>query len=118
MTAIVTVYTADGFIIGADGRRFDSKTKTIETDTAQKVFWFESKTIRLAYAWTGTTEASDHDGSVWDLITATREGLPFASNLAMAGFISFLSGLRNRLSTTVPPMMINMDREELARAVF
>jgi hypothetical protein len=43
-------------VIGADGRRFDSKTDAFESDTAQKIFFFESGMIRLAYAWTGSTE--------------------------------------------------------------
>jgi len=36
MTAIVVVHTADGFVIGADGRRFDSKTGTLLGDAAPR----------------------------------------------------------------------------------
>lgn len=62
MTAIVSVHTPDGFIIGADGRRFDSVVRKVASETAKKIFLFESDQIRLAYAWTGMIEASGPTG--------------------------------------------------------
>jgi hypothetical protein len=74
--------------------------------------------IRLAYAWTGSTEASDRNGLVYDFRAATEQSLPWAARLGGAGFHSFVSEFRHRLSNTLPQCMINLPREELTRGIF
>ena len=86
MTAIVAVHTVDGFAMGADGRRFDSKTNALETDEAQKVFLFDSETTRLAYAWAGVTQTSNKDGLLYDLLAASQEILPVAAKSGRDNF--------------------------------
>jgi len=117
MTAIATAFVGNSFIIGADGRRTDSKTGET-TEIAQKVFCFESDQIRLAFAWTGTTQAADGNGPVWDLIAATHQNLPFAAQLAKAGFHSFISEFCNRLANTLPICMNGLPTDELARVLM
>jgi len=118
MTAIVVVHTADGFVIGADGRRFDSVTGTFKTDNAKKVFLIESEKIRLANAWTASTQASDTNGLVYDLLAASEEMLPLVVKSDSHNFASFISAFCSALATKLPRQMTNMPKEELARGVF
>jgi hypothetical protein len=118
VTAIATVHTSGSFVIGADGRRFDSKTNTVETDKARKIFWFQSDLIRLAYAWTGSTQASDQNGTVYDLLPATEQAIPVAAKLAGSNFAVFVSELCRILAGKLPTDMINMPQEELARVIL
>src|SRR5258708_462742 len=118
MTAIVVVHTADGFVIGADGRRFDSKTGIFETDDARKVFLFESEAVRLAYAWTGTIAASDKDGLVYNLQAASEEILPQAAKSDGSNFASFVSVCCTALAAKLPVQITNMPKAELARGIF
>src|SRR2546430_9702751 len=111
MTAIVTVHTVDGFAMGADGRRFDSKTNALETDEAQKVFLFDSETTRLAYAWAGVTQTSNKDGLLYDLLAASQEILPAAAKSGRANFAFFVSGFCAALSTKLPTYMINLPKD-------
>ena len=57
MSAIVWVYTPEGFVVGADGRRKDLAGH-IGTDSAQKIFFFETSNTRGAFTWNGCTEIS------------------------------------------------------------
>src|ERR1700730_9638601 len=57
MSAIVWVYTPEGFVVGADGRRKDL-VGHIGTDSAQKIFFFETSNTRGAFTWNGCTEIS------------------------------------------------------------
>ena len=116
VTAIATVLTPESFVIGADGRRFDSKTGKIETDALQKILLFDSDKLRFAYAWTGTTRASGHGGLVWDLLPATQTCL--AIQPAPTNFPLFVSELCRNLSDKLPPYIENLPGEELARAIF
>ena len=118
MTAIVAVHTVDGFAMGADGRRFDSKTNALETDEAQKVFLFDSETTRLAYAWAGVTQTSNKDGLLYDLLAASQEILPVAAKSGRDNFAFFVSGFCAALSTKLPTYMINLPKDELARGIF
>lgn len=118
MTAIVTVHTPDGYVIGADGRQIDSKTRTIQSDKAQKIFPFETETVRLAYAWTGTTQVYAPDEScLYDLGRVTKRILPavelFGRN-SWADFISrFCEGLKTQL-----PVCIENPPKELAKIIL
>jgi hypothetical protein len=56
-TAIVRVYTSEGFVIGADGRC--GQGETVVTDQAQKIFPIVEADRTLAYAFSGTTVTTD-----------------------------------------------------------
>jgi hypothetical protein len=52
-TAIVSVYTPEGFVIGADGLRREAGTGAVVTKTARKIFFARASNAVLAYAWAG-----------------------------------------------------------------
>jgi hypothetical protein len=54
-TAIVRVYTSEGFAIGADGRKYDLETKE-SFDSTRKIFWIKEPDRILVYALAGTVE--------------------------------------------------------------
>lgn len=58
-TAIVSPYTREGFVIGADGMRRDQRTGKVLDLKAQKIFLVEDEKVRLAYAWAGVTHLLD-----------------------------------------------------------
>lgn len=117
MTAIVAVHTPDGFIIGADGRRMDREV--ITTEQAKKLFWFESETIRLVYAWSGTTQTFAKNNEILhDVFAASETILPIAAFSGKDSFASFVDVFCKVLYKTLPARITNMSREELARVLF
>jgi hypothetical protein len=52
MTAIASVYTPEGFVIGADGRQTD-ENGTISDDSITKLFGCRAANIRAIFSWTG-----------------------------------------------------------------
>jgi hypothetical protein len=58
-TAIVSAYTPEGFIIGADGMRRDQRTGAIKTLQARKIFFIQHNDLVLAYGWSGATHILD-----------------------------------------------------------
>jgi hypothetical protein len=53
MTAIASVYTPDGFVIGADGRRVNPDGR-VESDDTRKIFGYSAANIRAVGAWSGS----------------------------------------------------------------
>lgn len=100
MTAIVSVYTSDGFIIGADGLRRGTDG-AIVSKTVQKVFHFENADIRLAYAWSGTTQIYDsRNQCVFDFAAVTEKGLQVAVFTGGPDFASFIGTFQKILYFT------------------
>lgn len=117
VTAIVTVHTPSGFVIGADGRQIDSHTNTIESDRAQKIFPFEAGDIRLAYAWTGTTQI--HDSSlrcIYDLRTATSRALQAAT--LCKSWPEFLTRVLQGIEACLPTQIWGAPDHELAKVIL
>ena len=118
MTAIVVVHTPDGYVIGADGRQIDSKTGIIESDKAQKIFSFESETVRLAYAWTGSTELYAEDQTcIYDLGRATERILPSVELFGRSSWAEFISRFCDGLKTQLPACIENPPKE-LAKIIL
>lgn len=53
-TAIVRIYTPEGFVIAADGRKGNTVTREVATDSVQKVFPVDHSDKQLAYSFAGT----------------------------------------------------------------
>ena len=60
-TAIVRMYVTDGFIVAADGRKYDPENHLILSDTAQKIFSIDSPGKSLAYSLTGVIGLGPND---------------------------------------------------------
>jgi hypothetical protein len=52
MTAIASIYTPEGFVIGADGRRID-ESRGIVSDSEIKIFGGGAANVRIIFGWTG-----------------------------------------------------------------
>src|SRR5260370_22418112 len=76
-TAIVKVYTKDGFVIGADGRCRQAETGVVVSDTAQKIFLIINPDRTLAYAVYGTLGITDasNQSVVVDLASAIHKSV-------------------------------------------
>jgi hypothetical protein len=61
-TAIVSVYTPEGFLIGADGMRRDQRTGEVKDLEARKIFFIEHDELVFAYGWAGGTGILSAEG--------------------------------------------------------
>jgi hypothetical protein len=61
MTALVSTYTEEGFIAGADSLRLDLRGQVV-TESATKLFATEHRDFMGAYGWAGTTGLEYIDG--------------------------------------------------------
>jgi len=95
-TAIISTYTPNGFVIGADGLRKGSDG-TVDTETAQKVFSVEGNDFRLAYAWAGTTRFISESGEEFDFIKASSEILAVGRLFSARGFVNFVDTFNKTL---------------------
>ena len=100
MTAIVSIYTSDGFIIAADGLRVGSDKSTVVSESAQKLFPFQTNDAQVVYGWCGTTQFFGHNGEcLFDFIAQTQPLLSVASVYAPTDFVAFLHFIRIGLDT-------------------
>jgi len=83
MTAIASVCTPEGFVIGADGRQTYTSGAT-RLDTVCKIFRTDAVNINAAYAWTGAVRLES--GTVYfdfkeqsQIVRDLLEGEPFGS---------------------------------------
>src|SRR5690242_9871498 len=68
-TAIVRIYTQEGFVIAADGRRRRTRDWKIISDHVQKVFPVVEPGRSIAYAMTGTTQIpAENEEILFDFI--------------------------------------------------
>ena len=76
-TSIVRIYTPEGFVIAADGRNYNADTKTIISDSIQKLFPIERMDVRLAYTLTGTCELTPKGSNevIFDMLPWIHESI-------------------------------------------
>jgi hypothetical protein len=55
-TSIVSIYTGDGFVVAADGRKYNVESECVINDDTQKVFQIKQPDRELVYAMSGTIE--------------------------------------------------------------
>ena len=72
-TAIVSIYTPEGFVIAADGRDLNMETRTVVRDSVQKIYSVKHPQGELAYSFAGTDRitAKDSDEVTFDFIHET-----------------------------------------------
>ncbi len=90
MTAIISAFTKNGFIIGADGRTLGKDDKIV-CESTQKNFHFKYRRINVAYMWCGTVRHMDEAGAIsLDLDAITRETLDLAARTSKLNFANFI----------------------------
>jgi hypothetical protein len=114
MTAIVSSFTSDSFVIGADGRSL-GKDRKVVCDYSQKIFDFKCRYVSVVYAWCGETHVVNEANEIlYDLNTITREALSSALQVLDKDFFTFIqrccSGiLDNIIKTPVVRKVTNSD---------
>jgi hypothetical protein len=58
-TSIISIYTREGFVVAADGRKYNTDTKRVVSDDTQKIFPIEQPGRELVYAISGTVELTE-----------------------------------------------------------
>ena len=90
MTAIASAFTAEGFVIGADGRQLGKGNK-IFSESSQKIFNLKYRHVDVVYAWCGETAAINESNEVlYDLYTITRTALNSAVQSSGRQFPPFI----------------------------
>lgn len=77
-TAIVRMYTSDGFVVAAEGRKYNLESKIVVSDSVQKIFPIDEAGKRLVYTISGTVELTPKgspDDVVFDCAGAIREAV-------------------------------------------
>jgi hypothetical protein len=114
MTAIISVFTSDGFVIGADGRSL-GKDKKVACDCSQKIFNFKHRHVSVAYAWCGETHVINESNEIlYDLNTIARAALNSTVQIAGRSFSLFIQQccegiLDNIIKTPVVRKVTNSD---------
>lgn len=97
-SAILMMYTSQGFLIAADGRaRLDKK---VLSDTTQKIFPIQEPGRSLAYAFSGMVAFTDKDDSAVILMDLRDEALKAIKSLRMSrhnGLASYAKKFADRL---------------------
>ena len=89
MTAIASVYTPDGFVIGADGRRV-TPDRMVESDNTRKIFGYSAANIKAVGAWSGSL-TFEGTNSTFDVKTQTLEIAEHCKNKSSQPCLSMLA---------------------------
>jgi len=73
MTVIVSVFTPEGFVIAADGRRISADSNETVTDEAQKIYFADHPQFCFAYGWAHATTFDTACGGRFDFDNQTQE---------------------------------------------
>jgi hypothetical protein len=75
-TAIVRIYTPGGFVVAAEGRKYEYEKKIVVSDISQKIFPIEEGETRLAYTIGGTVQlTTPNDEVVYDITAAIHSAI-------------------------------------------
>jgi hypothetical protein len=76
-TAIVRIYTSEGFVIAAEGRKFDDQKRIVVSDVVQKIFPLCEGATTLAYTIGGTVELTPKGSSeiVYDRASVVHKAI-------------------------------------------
>jgi hypothetical protein len=72
MTAVASVYTPEGFAIGADGRRRDGGTGLVTDENVQKVFRLSGTNFSLGLAWAGAVVFRQLSGDLFNFAEESK----------------------------------------------
>jgi hypothetical protein len=117
MTAIASVFTPEGFIIGADGRLKNGLGK-IQSDSIQKVFRCTANNICAAFAWAGQTRIPGRT-SDFDFKAESQQSLSEISTLSFASMDeyikAFMCNFYSRMTFWLPEATVPLGEGEIAR---
>lgn len=122
MTAIASIYTPDGFVIGADGRRLNPD-RTIESDENIKIAEYSAANLRAVGAWSGNltfdgrNSRFDVKAETFEIAESLREQefptlADYAGTIAWSLFVSFREWLEHSGG------IIHPDLTEVARMLL
>lgn len=98
-TAIVRTYTVEGFIIVADGLRFDMESRKEEGDKEQKIFQFDCSTGPLAYSIAGNIAFGPDGGDGFDLLAEMKQALRPEVPSMPASLLDYVDILAERINS-------------------
>ena len=87
-TALVRIFTGEGFVVSADGRRTSKNTGNIITDQQQKIFYVEGRGRSLAYALTGAGYIEGEHGE-FNLSAEVEQAASVLANRYPAGLVRY-----------------------------
>jgi hypothetical protein len=99
-TAIVSIYTPDGFVIAADGLDLDWDTKKRMRESVQKIYPIKQDGRELAYCFTGTdriTPKGQLTDVKFDFITASLNATEALAGRTLGTLRDYAEELKNAL---------------------
>lgn len=119
-TTIVRIYTAEGFVIAADGRNYSLETKAIVSDSVPKIFGVEEQGRCLVYSLSGTAELTPKGSTevLVDIIAAIHTVVNNASQNRFKSLWHYVQGLSEQLARLVDDAKWAVIGNEPATFVF
>jgi hypothetical protein len=111
MTALVSVYTPEGFVMGADGLRMDANGADV-TDAAQKIFPIAHPNLIGHHAWAGTTSLLFLGKPQFNFSEESQDLMKELSNTPVTSLSDYVSrlgaALYQRLLASAGPVIPNI----------
>lgn len=96
-TSIVRIYTPEGFVVAADGREYDPKSKKVLSNSFRKIFTVEEAGRRLTYALSGTNKITLHDSTEIDMVPAIHAAVAALTDKKLRGLEDYAKALTEGL---------------------
>jgi hypothetical protein len=90
MTAIASIYTPEGFVIGADGRRLNPD-KTLGDDDSEKIFFLTARNVHAVGAWCGAVKFADKKSQ----LQLKAQTLEIAASISNREFTTLIEYTKN-----------------------
>ena len=98
-TAIISIYTLEGFVIAADGFDYDWEADKVTRDAVQKLFPLKYPEAKLAYSLTGSDriQARGSDEIAFDFIIETKAATIHLEGSRFGGLAEYSKALLDAL---------------------
>lgn len=98
-TAIISIYTKEGFVIMADGLDCDQDTYKVNRDSVQKIYPIKYRDDTLACSFTGTDriQANGSADVTYDFVRETVASAALMADTRFDDLINYVEALKQRL---------------------
>lgn len=120
MTALVSAFTNEGFVVGADSLRIDRHGRTV-TEDAIKIYPTNHPVFVGAYGFAGNTALEYADGRILDLLILARDVADDSSRLPFKDALSYVKDFCEDFADRIRYSNIGValpDGEEFCRVMF
>lgn len=99
-TTIVRIYTSQGFVVGADGRKYNPDLKEKVDDSVQKIFPIQQPGRQLVYALSGTVDLTPKNSTevIFDIAAEIDRMVNILAGVRLKSLWHFAGALSEQLT--------------------